>query len=169
MHLNRFLKKSFFLSLPFLLAFLCVLLGQSSFSFMPYYHQAFPFVLAIIFYFAIFNPIVMNVFFVFLLGLISDSLSALPLGFSSFVYVFVFFIANLFRSYLFLMPFYQLWIVYAVLLLCSDIIWAFLFFMISGVWVSAGFWFVQYLLTVLLYPVFCWICGLLNKKIKELL
>lgn len=167
MKLNFFLKKIFLFVSPFLLGMFLILLSKIPFSFLPYYHQSFPFVLTLIFYFAVFNPSFLNVFCVFILGLLADFISSVPVGFNTFIYVFFFFVANFLRPYFFSMFFYQLWIIFALLLLCSDVIWAFLFFMISGVWVSTGFWFVQYIFTLLSYPIFCYFYGFLNRKIKE--
>ena len=164
-----FFKKNLWISLPFLFGLFLVCLNQIPFSFMPYYHQSFPFVVCVIFYFAVFNPKVLNVFLVFLLGLISDAVTSVPLGFNAFGYVFLFFIANLFQSYLVNMIFWQLWLVFCILFFCTDVIWAFLFFLISGIWVSTGFWFVQYLFVCLFYPLFCYFSGFLNRKIQEVL
>ena len=144
-----------------------ILLGQIPLSLFPYYHQSFPFVVGLIFYFAIFNPKVLNVFFVFLLGLLTDLITSVPLGFNAFGYVFIFFTANLFQSYLINMAFCQLWLVFGVLFLCTDILGAFLFFLISGVWVSPGFWFVQYIFMCLFYPFICRLSGFLNRQILE--
>lgn len=162
-----FLKKTFYFSLPFLMGLFLILIGQIPFSLFPYYHQAFPFVAGIIFYFAIFNPKVLNVFLIFLLGLLTDIVTSLPLGFYAFGYVFIFFMANLFQSYLINMVFLQLWFVFCILFFCTDVIWTFLFFLISGVWVSTGFWFVQFLFMCLFYPLICRLSGFLNRKILE--
>ena len=155
------------MSTPFLLGLFLILLSLVPVAFMPYYHQSFPFVLGIIFYFAVFNPKVLNVFLVFFLGLMMDTMTVLPLGFNAFGYVFIFFIANLFQSYLINMVFVQLWLVFCLLFFCTDVIWAFLFFLISGIWVSTGFWFVQFLFVCLSYPLFCRLSGFLNRKILE--
>ena len=152
---------------PFLLGLFCVLLGQRPFSLLPYFHQSVPFVRGILFYFSVFNPKALNIFLVFLLGLITDMICSVPLGFYSFGYVFIFFVANFFQSYLLNMIFAQLWIVFSLLVFFTDVLWAFLFFLISGIWVSTGFWFVQCLFVCLSYPVICRLCGFLNRKIRE--
>lgn len=163
----NYVKRIFWKSLPFLWGLFLILLGQIPTSFMPYYHQSFPFVVGLIFYFSIFNPKVLNVFLVFLLGLIMDMVTSLPLGFNAFGFVFVYFMVSLFHSYLLNMVFPQLLFVFCVLFLCTDIIWAFTFFLISGTWVSTGFWFVQYIFVALSYPLFCRLYGRLNRKILE--
>ena len=160
-------RKMFWSSAPFLLGLFLVLLSQAPLAFMPYYHQSFPFVTGVIFYFAVFNPKALNVYFVFLLGLLMDMLTTLPLGFYAFGYVFIFFMANLFRSYLINMIFVHLWFVFSVLFFCTDVIWAFLFFVISKIWVSTSFWSVQYLFVCLFYPLLCALSGFLNRKILE--
>ena len=167
MKLLHAFKKAFLFSSPFLLGLLLILFSQIPNSLMPYYHQSFPFVICIIFYFAIFNPKVLNIFFVFLLGLIMDMLTTLPLGFYAFGFVFLFFMTTLFQSYLINMVFKQLWVVFSLFFFCSVVIWAFLFFLVSGTLVSTGFWFVQYLFICLSYPFFCRLSGFLNRQILE--
>ncbi len=161
------LKKNVWMSTPFLLGILMILLGQIPFSLMPYYHQSFPFVVGLIFYFGIFNPHVLNIFFVFLLGLMMDIITTLPLGFYSFGFVFIYFMVSLFQSYLLEMIFTQTWFIFGLLFFCTDVLWAFLFFLISNAWVSTGFWFVQFVFVVLTYPLFCRFYGRLNRKILE--
>jgi len=161
------LRKTSWLTSPFFLGLFLILLGQIPTSLMPYYHQSFPFVVGVIFYFAVFNPKVLNVFLVFLLGLLMDLLTTLPLGFYAFGFVFMFFMATLFQSYLINMVFKQLWIVFGLFFFCTDVLWAFLFFLISGTWVSTGFWFVQYIFVCLTYPFFCRLSGFLNRRILE--
>ena len=160
-------KKIFYISLPTLLGILLIFLGQIPISFLPYYHQSFPFILGLVFYFSIFNPKVLNIFVVFLLGLLADAITSLPLGFYTFGYLFIFFMTNLFQSYLTNMIFLHLWYIFIFLFFCTDVIWAFLFFLISGIWVSTGFWFVQCLFVCLTYPLFCRLYGFLNRKILE--
>jgi len=160
-------KKMFWISAPFLLGVLMVLFNQIPTSLMPYYHQSFPFVTGLIFYFGIFNPRILNIFLVFLLGLLMDAITTLPFGFYAFGFVFIYFMVSLFQSYLLEMVFSQLWLMYSVLFFCTDVIWAFLFFLSSGIWVSSGFWFVQFILVVLTYPLFCRIYGFLNRKVLE--
>ena len=160
-------KKIFWVSAPFLLGLFLVFLSQVPSELMPYYHQSFPFVTGLIFYFAIFNPKALNVFWVFLLGLIMDTITSVPLGFNAFGFVFIFFIANLFQSYLMAMTFLQVWFVYALLFFCTDVLWAFLFFIISGTWVATSFWTVQYFFTALSFPLFCRLYGSLSRKTQE--
>ena len=162
-----FLKKVFWLSVPFLMGLFFILLSQIPVNLVPYYHQSFPFVVSLVFYFAIFNKKVLNVFLIFLLGIVNDMLTSLPIGFYAFGFVFIFFLVNLFRSYLVSMVFTQLWVMFCFIFFCVDVIWAFLFFLISGIWVSTGFWFVQYLFVCLFFPLFCRFFGFLNHKIQE--
>ena len=162
-----FFKKIFFMSSPFLLGLCLIFFSQTPVSLMPYYHQSFPFVVSLIFYFAVFNPKVLNVFLVFLLGIIMDSITSVPLGFNAFGFVFVFFMANLFQSYLQNMTFKELWFCFAMIFFFTDVLWAFLFFLISGIWVSTSFWAVQYVFTSLSYPLFCRLYGFLSRKVLE--
>ncbi|MBR6231696.1 MAG: hypothetical protein IKQ99_01190 [Alphaproteobacteria bacterium] len=161
------LKKMFWMSAPFLMGLFLILFSLVPINLLPYYHQSFPFVVTLIFYFSIFNPKVLNVFLVFLLGIINDMMTSLPLGFYAFGFVLIFFSISMLRSYLIDMVFTQLWIMFCLIFFCTDVIWAFLFFLISGIWVSTGFWFVQYLFVCLFFPFFCRFSGYLNHKIQE--
>ena len=167
MKISFFSEKTFWILTPFLWGLFLILFCQIPFSLMPYYHQSFPFIAGVIFYFSVFNPKVLNVFIVFLLGLIADMITSLPLGFNAFGYVLLFFVANLLQSYLINMIFIQQWLVFCLLFFCIDVVWAFLFFLISGIWVSTGFWFVQYLFICISYPLICRFSGFLNHKIME--
>ena len=160
-------KKIFWMSSPFLMGLFLILFSLVPVNLLPYYHQSFPFITGIIFYFSIFNPKVLNVFLVFLLGVINDVTTSLPLGFYAFGFVLIFFLVSLLRSYFVDMVFTQLWIMFCLIFFCTDVIWAFLFFLISGIWVSTGFWFVQYLFVCLFFPFLCRFSGYLNRKIQE--
>ena len=94
------IKKTFWMTLPFWVGLFLIFLAQVPVSLMSHYHQSFPFVTGLVFYFSIFNPKVLNAFWVFLLGLIMDMITTLPLGFYAFGFVFIYFMANLFQSYL---------------------------------------------------------------------
>ena len=161
------MKKTFWFLSPLLVGFFLIFISQVPFSLLPGYHQSFPFITGLIFYFAVFNPKRLNVFFVFLLGLTMDLLSSVALGFYTFGFICLFFMANLSQSYLINMTFKQLWVVYALMLFFTDVIWAFLFFLISGIWVATAFWTVQYVFTALSYPLFCRLYGFLNRKTLE--
>ena len=111
-----------------------------------------------IFYFAIFAPNLLNVFFVFFLGLFSDLINQVPLGLFSFIFVLLFFVARLNRLFLKELSFKILWFFFigcsTVLLLLE----LFLFTLFEGSVVQTKFLFQQLTVLVLFYPLGMYIC-----------
>jgi rod shape-determining protein MreD len=152
-------------ALPTLLCALFVIFNVVPFSLNPYYRMPIPFVLSIIFYYAVFHPAVLNVICVFVIGVFADTLMSTPFGFQTFFYVLIFFIANLNRRYFLTLNFADFWMSYA--LVCGGILLLmYLFFMMISLTVVPFIPMVfQYSVLVLTYPVMAWVCGWLNLKI----
>ena len=168
MNLTGVLKQKYIAAtVPFLWGLFCVFLNFLPLSFFGYYHQSIPVILITIFYFAVFAPNKLNIFCVFSLGLLADLLSTAPFGIHAFIFSFLFFISNLARLYIFRFSFYKLWVVFSCFFFITDVVWAWLFCLTTGVWVSASFWFVQYIFTCLLYPLFVWLSGTINQKLGD--
>ncbi|MBR6674647.1 MAG: rod shape-determining protein MreD, partial [Alphaproteobacteria bacterium] len=100
--------------LPTLLCVLFVMFNVMPFSLNPYYRIPIPFVLSIIFYYAVFHPSVLNVICVFFIGIFADTLMSTPFGLQTFFYVLIFFIANLNRRYFLTLNFADFWLAYAL-------------------------------------------------------
>jgi len=160
------LKHFFFFLMPFLWAFLLVCVSFSPVRLWLNYHQNLPLVLIVIFYYALFNYKKLNVLVVFLLGLFADFLSMGALGLNAFIYVLMFFMANLLQPYIQNFSFKYLWLFFCVLMLITDIAWAWLGRLTTGIWVSPSFWFVQYVFTCLCYPIITWFTAKLNYYIR---
>ena len=153
---------------PFLWAFIFVCASFIPERLFQNFHQTLPFVLIVIFYFAVFSAYRLNVFLVFILGLLADLLSFSVLGLNTFIFIGTFFISNLLQPYLYSFSFKHLWFVFACLMLLCDIAWAWLARLSTGVWVSSSFWFVQYVFMCLFYPVIFWITGKLDRYTKDI-
>lgn len=164
MHILHLLNTNLTQLYPFFWGLFCVLLNFMSFHFLSEYHQSFPVVLIVIFYFAVLNPKKLNIFMVFILGLIADILTTAPFGINSFIFCFLFFISNLLRNYIKLLNYKYLWGAFVCLFFLTDIMWSWIFRLVSGIWVSASFWFVQFVFVCLFYPLFVWITGHLFPK-----
>lgn len=158
--LNKF---KFFL--PTLICLLLVLFGVAPFSFMPIYHTELPIVLIVIFCFAIFNPTVLNGISVFFIGLFADLLMAGPFGLQTFIYVLMFFVANLNRRFLLTLSFKYLWIAFGVILAFMYLIWYLLFSLTVLQFLSPNSFVLQYLVLVMIYPAISWCCGYVNSKL----
>ena len=73
--------------MPFLWALMWVCISFSPIRLWQNYHQALPLVLIVIFYYALFDYRRLNVFMVFILGLLTDFLSFGSIGLNCFIYV----------------------------------------------------------------------------------
>ena len=116
-----------------------------------------------IFYFAIFHPALLNAYMVFLLGVLADLMTELPFGSHSFLFVLLFFIARLNQLFLKDLSFKSLWILFiassGILLLLQS----FLFTVFSGSVIPVNFLVFQYVILILIYPLFFSFCSYLNK------
>ena len=164
---KRLFKTILYYVFPFLWALLFVCGAFIPERLFQNFHQALPLTLIVIFYYAVFSPQRLNVVLVFILGLLADLLSFSTLGLNAFIFVGMFFMANLLQAYIYSFSFKHLWFVFCSLMLLCDIVWAWLARLSTGVWVSASFWLVQYIFMCLCYPVIIWITGKLNHYIKE--
>ena len=152
------MKKKYFTFLyqtvPFIICLLIILLSQMMNS-----RFFFPSLLFIpIFYFAIFSPNFLNVFFVFLMGFFSDLINQVPLGLFSFIFVLLFFVARLNRLFLKDLSFKILWFFFigcSTILLLLEL---FLFTLFEGSVVQTKFLFQQLTVLVLFYPLGMYIC-----------
>lgn len=150
---------------PMSISLLLVLLSLAPFSFMPIYHTELPIVMIIIFCFAVFNPALLNGVCVFFIGLFADLLMAGPFGLQAFIYVLLFFVANLNRRFLLTLSFKYLWLAFAFILAVVYVIWYLLFSLVTFTLLSADSFILQYLVLVLIYPAVSWCCGWLNGKL----
>ena len=164
---KKYLKHYLFFLMPFLWALMWICLSFSPVRLWQNYHQTLPLVLIVIFYYALFDYRRFNIFIVFILGLLADFLSFGSVGLNCFIYALIFFMANLLQPYIQNFSFRYLWLFFCALMLITDIIWAWLGRLTTGIWVSASFWFVQYLFTCLCYPMITWITAKLNCYTKD--
>ncbi|MBR5130257.1 MAG: hypothetical protein IKV03_03445 [Alphaproteobacteria bacterium] len=135
------------------------------FSLNLYYGIPIPFVMSIIFYYAVFHPAVLNVICVFFIGVFSDILMSSPLGLHAFFYVLTFFVANLNRRYFLTLNFADFWMAYALVIAGILLLWYLFFVIISWMFVPFIPIIFQYFILVFTYPVMAWVCGWLNLKI----
>lgn len=164
---KKLLKPILHYIFPFLWAFLFVCGGFIPERLFQNFHQSLPLSLIIVFYYAIFSPQRLNVFWIFFLGLLADLLSCSVLGLNTFIFVGMFFMANLLQAYIYTFSFKHLWCVFCFLMLVCDVVWAWLARLSTGVWVSASFWLVQYVFMCMFYPVIIWLTGKLDSCLKD--
>lgn len=151
------------LCLPTLLALFFVLISILPISFTPSDFIYVPWVMPVIYYFAIFRPSVLNVFSVFLLGIIADLLMQTPFGLNTFFFVLLFFIANLSRRFLMNVNFQGLWGIFALIMAGMYAAWYLATCLIQGRFVFGTF-FIEYILLVLFCPLIMALSAWLNAK-----
>jgi len=105
---------------------------------------------------------------IFLLGILSDLISVGAFGLNTFIFVWFFFWTNFLKNYIQKLSFNYLWGIFSLLMLLTDVIWAWLGRIAVGVWVSPSFWFVQYIFVCLCYPFIFWITAKLNRCTKDI-
>lgn len=161
----RFSFRSFFVLYPFLFAVLLITLGTAPVSWIAYSGVPIPFVLPIIFFYAIYRPTVLNVICVFLLGIYADLLTTAPFGLSSFFFVLFFFAANFKRRLLMTLSYKRLWLVFMILTALTELLSAAAFSAISHVpFLYEGF-FMRYLLLGMAYPLLMKMASRLDESV----
>ncbi len=123
--------------------------------------------LGFIFCFTVFQNTAFNSILLFLLGLLTDTILVFPIGFSSFIFCFVFFVAQFNRRYLQQAPFGRQWLFFS---LTGTVIYLFgvLFLKISIGSVPHLLYLTgEYVSLLLLYPFIATLCGWLNKKMGQ--
>ena len=158
-------KRRLVMTIPFLWASLFVLLKSLSFDIFGFSQSYLTNLWAFIFYFAIFNPIVLNVLMVFCLGVCADILLQMPFGISPLMYCFVYFIGYFNRRLLINATFAFQWMVYICvaggLFLFGLILLKLLYHTIPHV----SYLTVEYLSLIILYPIIATVCGRVNRLI----
>lgn len=155
-------------ALPILVSLFFVLLDIMPYAFIPFYQVPLPLVLIVIFYFAVFRPRLLNGIAAFGIGIFADLLISSPFGLQAFIYVLMFFIANLNAKFLHTLEFKGLWVAFALILMVVYVCWYLLFSLASLTLLNIMPLVFQYMVIVLFYPLISWGCGWLNMKIGRL-
>ncbi|MDR2902389.1 MAG: rod shape-determining protein MreD [Lactobacillales bacterium] len=150
-----------------ILSFVCLLIDQLPYFMIPYFNVHIPFIIIVVFYFAIFHPTVMNSVLAFFIGLMADMITNSPLGLQAFLFSGLFFFTNLNRKFLLQRTFSGLWIYFTISALIYYIVWYVLFSLKSLTLLNIMPLMVQYVFVVLFYPIVVGICGSLNNKLGE--
>lgn len=150
---------------PVLLCLFLIICNFATVSFNPYNRVPIPFILSVIFYFSIFYPSVLNVVIVFCLGLLSDLLIGPIIGIHTFIFVLLFFVANLNRRYIISLKFNDYLKSYALILGGVYIVW----YMVGCLAVQSFLPLMpilfQYIILVCSYPLFAKVCTKIHMKL----
>ncbi|MBE6455462.1 MAG: hypothetical protein IJC11_02025 [Alphaproteobacteria bacterium] len=121
-------------------------------------------VYAVIFYCAVFNATVLNIFTVFFLGILTDILLDIPFGLSPFLYSFVFFIGYFNRRFLRQTSFNKQWFVFNGVITCIFLFGlGFLKFLYGGI-PHIQYLIVEWLLLMCCYPLVAAVVGYVNQR-----
>lgn len=125
-----------------------------------------PFIYIAVFYFSLFLPEYFGVLTVFFLGLLADFLTPAFFGLQTFFLVMVYFVVSLMRSLFLKWKFETLWFIFALIMLCGDIIFTFFLILFSPVHINVSYFVAQYIVLVLCFPVFTFVCRFVVQKVR---
>ena len=150
-------------SVPFLMCLILILFSQT----LNARFFCVPLVFIPIFYFALFRGRLLNVYIVFLLGLLADCIYQVPVGLFSSVFLLMLFVTRFSRSFLRELSAGGLWLFFGLLTVFLLLIQMFLFTVSEGSVVHTKFLFEQFIVTILLYPLFMVGCDRINNWIGD--
>ncbi len=161
------IKKAIFLSSPFLISVIALIVGILPFQWFPAAIFHIPIVFGIIYYFTIFKPAALNVLAVFILGLFADLIMHTPLGIQPLLFMSLLFATALNRRFLAAQQFDGQWVGFMMIFLLIML----LRYIVSGLLMAkvpdVSFFFWEYVFVALCYPPTALLCGYLSKKIGE--
>ncbi len=163
------MKKRFFLSSPFLLACGFVLLKSLSFDVFGFSQSYLTNLWAVIFYFAVFNPLVLNILMVFVLGIVADVLLQMPFGLSPALYSILFFVGYFNRRLLLASSFGVQWGIFGLTATGLFLFGLILLKILYGIVPHLEYLFFEYVSLIIFYPIIAMICGRLNRLIGRYL
>ncbi len=161
------IQKAFFLSLPFFISVLALIIGILPFNSLPTTTFHIPVVFGIIYYFTIFRPGVLNVFWVFVLGVLADLLMHVPLGVHPLLFITLLFTTALNRRFLASQEFDGQWLGFMLIFFLIIFIRYLSVGVLLGQIPDVSFFFWEYVFVSLCYPLTALLCGYLNRKIGE--
>lgn len=139
-------------SIPVVLTLLLLLLGTVPLGF-PFLGSVAPaYTLMAVFYWAVYRPDLLPLGTVFMIGVLEDALTGLPLGAGALALLFVYGTALGQRRAFLKRPFYIAWIGFAVLAAMAALLMWLLIAALNGVMIGARPAMFQYAITVALFP-----------------
>ena len=117
-----------------------------------------------VFYFSIFNPVKLNLIFVFLLGLASDFFMSYPLGFQSFALLVGAFLAGFNRRILFQVSFHKQWAIFVMTLFCVYVLNLLLLKVFLDLTISFSNFLTEFIFISLMYPFLAKLAAFINQK-----
>jgi rod shape-determining protein MreD len=153
--------------LPFVVTFLCMLLGMTPFS-LPYYAPiAAPLTLMSVFYWVIHRPDLLRPLPIFALGVLYDLISGAPLGMTPFIFISVYWLLIAQRRFFLGRSFTMLWIGFALVALGAALMQWGIFAMIAGRVIDGSPALTQAALGVALFPLAAYAFQRLQRSYLE--
>ena len=158
------LLKSFLFYLPIFLLFLSVL-NEIDFNYLKIENFSFNFVHILIFYWTLKNPRYLNYGSIFLAGIVNDVVVGIPIGLSSFCYLLICAVTAYLRNITITPNFINDWISFLITILLINSIQVVSLDIIFSIEVDYMRYLINSGFTFILYPVFIFLFGILEKKI----
>lgn len=159
--MHRFIDKGLF----FFIGFVLLMIESAGYLTTPYYDSSVPLLPIVAFYFGVFRPVIGNAIVLFVLGLWADIMGFYPLGIQAFLLTLLFFIPSLNTRLLPHLTFNRLWGVFAL----AEAIYLILFKVLMIIFVGYSTCFadilLQYIVSVMCFPIIAGACGWLNNKL----
>lgn len=152
--------------LPLLSIIVLILFENVSFNLFGFSQSYLTNVYAFIFFFAIFNTAVINIFTIFFLGILTDILLIFPLGLSVFLYCFVYFIGQFNQRSLRRGSFRAQWIIYSLTMLFVFLFGLLFLNLVYGHIPHFFYLLTEFLVLICFYPIIAVFCGWINRKME---
>ena len=158
------LLKSLLFYLPIFLLFLSVL-NEIDFNYLKIENFSFNFVHILIFYWTLKNSRYLNYGSIFLAGIVNDVVVGIPIGLSSFCYLLICAVTAYLRNITITPNFINDWISFLITILLINSIQVVSLDIIFSIEVDYMRYLINSGFTFILYPVFIFLFGILEKKI----
>ena len=153
--------------MPLLSIIVLILFENVSFNLFGFSQSYLTNVYAFIFFFAIFNTAVINIFTIFFLGVFTDILLIFPLGLSVFLYCFVYFVGQFNQQVLRNGSFRTQWTIYSLTMM-SVFLFGLIFLRLAYSHIPHFFYLlIEFLTLICFYPIIAVICGWMNRKMES--
>lgn len=159
--MHRFVDKGLF----FFIGFFLLMIESAGYLKTPYYGSSVPLLPIVAFYFGVFRPVIGNAIILFCLGMYADLMGFYPLGIHAFLLILLFFIPSLNTRLLPHLTFNRLWGVFVLADATYLILFKALMAVFAGYSTCFADIFLQYIITVMCFPIIAGTCGWLNNKL----
>ena len=159
-------KLRFYQILPLLSIIGLILFENVSFNLFGFSQSYLTNVYAFIFFFAIFNTSVVNIFTIFFLGVLTDIVLIFPMGLSVVLYCFVYFVGQFNQRTLRSGSFKTQWFIYVVTMTFVLLFGLIFLRLVYGAIPHIFYLLTEFIVLVCFYPIIAIISGWMNRKME---